>query len=153
MRGLTVVVVAMAAAAFVGGRDTGQAVVQGGSLPYSITVRPLARDGAWMPGPVPATAPEPTVLAAGVEQWRTLVAQYPWDVEAALRIMRCESGGNARAYNAGSGASGLFQFLMVFHAWRFAGTAGVFDGAANIAVAYSLWREQGWQPWNVGGCW
>jgi hypothetical protein len=87
-----------------------------------------------------------------VERWRGEVARYPWSVEEALAVMWCESRGDPLAFNRSSGASGLFQFLMPLHQWRFAGTAGVFDGPANIAAAYQLWTERGWQPWRVGGC-
>ncbi len=92
--------------------------------------------------------------AAGVEQWRTLVAAYfrPGDVDRALRIMRCESGGNPNAKNPGSSASGLFQHLGKYWATRSAaaGYAGVsiFDPTANVATAAWL-RDQagGWSHW------
>lgn len=86
---------------------------------------------------------------AGVETWRPLVEQYfPGDrVEEALRVMRCESGGNPDAVHAESDASGLFQFLA--GTWTFASIrsgfpgASRFDAEANVAaaswlVAYSI---------------
>jgi hypothetical protein len=51
--------------------------------------------------------------------------------------MMCESGGNANAYNARSGATGLFQIL-----------GGPFDPAANVAMAFRMWQQRGWQPWT-----
>lgn len=72
----------------------------------------------------------------GVEQWRAAVSQYPWNVETALRIMQCESGGNPNAYNSKYGATGLFQILH-----------GPWDPYANIARAYEMYSQRGWQPW------
>lgn len=78
---------------------------------------------------------------AGVEHWRPLVeTHFPPDlVEEALRVMKCESGGNPDAVNASSGASGLFQFLDTTWAWAApqAGMAGRsrFDPVANVASA------------------
>jgi hypothetical protein len=69
--------------------------------------------------------------------WADLVNQYPWPTQTAYRIMMCESGGNANAYNARSGATGLFQIL-----------GGPFDPAANVAMAFRMWQQRGWQPWT-----
>lgn len=78
---------------------------------------------------------------AGVEPWRPLVQLYfPGDfVEQALRVMRCESGGNPDAVHPGSDATGLFQFLA--STWAFAsvqagfGGSSRFDAEANVAAA------------------
>ncbi|MDR9449982.1 MAG: transglycosylase SLT domain-containing protein [Acidimicrobiia bacterium] len=78
---------------------------------------------------------------AGVEPWRSLIEQYfPADrAEEALRVMACESGGNADAVHPESDATGLFQFLA--GTWVFssvnAGFAGAsrFDAEANVAAA------------------
>ena len=69
--------------------------------------------------------------------WADLINQYPWPTGTAYRIMMCESGGNANAYNARSGATGLFQILN-----------GPFDPAANVAMAFRMWQQRGWQPWT-----
>ncbi len=111
--------------------------------------------------PVPHTHPSAksavvsTGLALGVEQWRPLVAAFfrPGDVDRALRIMQCESGGNPNAANPSSSASGLMQHLKRYWATRsaaagFAG-ASIFDPTANVATAAWL-RDQrgGWQHWT-----
>ena len=103
--------------------------------------------------PIPHTHPRRT-YSAGVEQWRPLVAAYfrPGDVDRALRIMRCESGGNPNAKNPRSSASGLFQHLGKYWATRSAaagyGGVSIFDPTANVAVAAWL-RDQagGWSHW------
>jgi predicted nucleic acid-binding Zn-ribbon protein len=95
---------------------------------------------------------------AGVETWRPLVQQYfPEDlVEQALRVMRCESGGNPDAVHPDSDASGLFQFLA--GTWAFASiqagfpAASRFDAEANVAAAawlvgYSI------RTGHPGGAW
>lgn len=99
-------------------------------------------DGAFQQAVSEAEAAERRRAAlAGVETWRPLVEQYfPGDrVEEALRVMRCESGGNPDALHPESDASGLFQFLA--GTWTFAsiraGFPGTsrFDAEANVAAA------------------
>jgi hypothetical protein len=100
-----------------------------------------------------------TSMGSNVEQWRYLVAAYfPADqVNLALRVMVCESGGNPTAKNPGSSASGLFQHLGKYWTKRsaaagFAG-ASIFDPTANVAVAAWL-AAQGWSHWNASrACW
>lgn len=67
--------------------------------------------------------------------WLDLVASYDWPVGTACRIMLCESSGDPNARNR-SGATGLFQIL-----------SGPTDPAENVALAYSMWSDRGWQPW------
>ncbi len=73
-------------------------------------------------------------------------------VERALRVMACESGGLPTAKNPGSSASGLFQHLGRYWTARSqrAGWAGasIFDPEANIAVAAWLQRTGGWSHWE-----
>ena len=74
-------------------------------------------DPGWvLPAPVPVPVPYSQVgvaQTAGVEQWRGLVAQYFHAVDYALRVMRCESGGNHLAHNNNPASHddsvGLFQ--------------------------------------------
>src|SRR5690606_25368816 len=77
----------------------------------------------------------------GPEDWRRLVAQFfePDDVDRAIRVIRCESGGIPTAKNPRSTASGLFQHLASMWGDRSvaAGVAGadVFEPVANVRVA------------------
>tara|TARA_R110002012_G_scaffold82160_1_gene207917 strand:+ start:309 stop:920 length:612 start_codon:yes stop_codon:yes gene_type:complete len=100
-------------------------------------------------------------FGAAVEQWRNevvgAIARYggpATDVNKFLRVMRCESGGDPEAYNAGSGASGLMQHLSNYFPWRakMAGYEGAspFDPIANINTSAWLLYEHtagGWQHW------
>ncbi len=98
---------------------------------------------------------------AGVEPWRSLVEQYfPADrTEEALRVMACESRGNADAVHPESGATGLYQFLA--GTWVFssvnAGFAGAsrFDAEANVAAAAWLveYSIQSGHPRGAWGHW
>jgi hypothetical protein len=70
--------------------------------------------------------------------WADLINQYPWPAQTAYNVMMCESSGNANAYNASSGATGLFQIL-----------DGPFDPHENVALAFRMWQQRGWQPWRA----
>ena len=69
-------------------------------------------------------------------------------VDWGLRVAKCESGFNTNAYNAGSGASGVFQFLP--STWR--GTpyasSSIFDASANVHAALWLYQRSGPNQWS-----
>lgn len=98
---------------------------------------------------------------ANAEAWRPIVELYFEErhVNRALRVMRCESGGDPSAKNPRSTASGLFQHLGSLWTPRAerAGWAGadVFDPHANIAVAaWLVYEGGGWGHWNPSRhCW
>jgi soluble lytic murein transglycosylase-like protein len=102
----------------------------------------------------PAAAPRP------VEEWRSLVSSYfaPTDVDKALRVISCESGGDPNAQNPSSGAAGLFQHIPRYWPERAALVglpgASIFDPVANVAAAAYLVYTEGWSPWAASaGCW
>ncbi len=109
------------------------------------------------PPPHTHTQPAARTFSGGVEQWRGLVAAYfrAGDVDRALRIMQCESGGNPNAQhgNRPSGAAGLMQHLPRYWVARSAaagyGGVSIFDPTANVAVAAWL-RDQpgGFSHWE-----
>jgi hypothetical protein len=61
----------------------------------------------------------------------------------ALRVARCESGYNPRAYNPSSGASGLFQFLPSTWYSHFPGW-NIWDPYAQARAA-RIFYDHGWQ--------
>ena len=95
-----------------------------------------------------------------VEEWRSLVSSYfaPSDVDKALRVISCESGGDPNAQNASSGAAGLFQHIPRYWAERAVSVglpgASIFDPVANVAAAAYLVYTEGWSPWAASAhCW
>ncbi len=78
------------------------------------------------------------VSSVGCEAFRPLVAQYSWNVETAMSVMRAESGCNPLAVSP-TQDHGLFQLH----------NRPVYDPAQNVAIAYSMWQSRGWQPWSV----
>jgi len=98
--------------------------------------------------------PEPDALTIRSSQgWESLIQIYfePDDWEWARRVMSCESGGNPKAVNPSSGASGLFQHIPKYWPERSskAGWAGspILDASANVAVAAWLFYEAGPSHW------
>lgn len=94
----------------------------------------------------------PSPITAGVEQWRTLVAAYfPADqVDRALRVMACESGGDPNAYNP-SGATGLMQILASWADNFGYQPADLYDPDINLHIASLLWADGGWSHWVCHG--
>ena len=94
----------------------------------------------------------------GVQRWRALVQQYfaPARITEALKVMRCESSGNPKAYNPASGTMGLYQFKPA--TFRFAsafagfGGASPYDPEANIAAAAFL-VDYSIRTGHPGGAW
>ena len=89
-----------------------------------------------------------------VERWAPLVAKHfdPDDVDLALRIIDCESGGDPNAKNPTSSASGLFQHLRGWWAgeWSF----DPFDPAQSVKYGARLFYDGGSSHWNASrSCW
>ena len=92
-----------------------------------------------------------------VARWCRLVATHAaqHEIERWLRVIDCESGGNPRAKNPTSTASGLLQHLTNY--WperaRRAGVPGasVWDPVAQVIVSVWLRDNGGWGHWpNCG---
>lgn len=92
------------------------------------------------PTPVKAVA----AVSVNRGNWDGLLQQYfgtAW--QQAKRVMLCESGGNASAYNP-SGATGLMQIMAM------PGRPSItwlMVPENNIAYAAQLYRASGWRPW------
>lgn len=92
-------------------------------------------------------------LSKGVEQWRSLVEKY-WrasEVNLALRVMQCESGGDPNASNGGGKVRGLFQIAYWGSRSRAAGWGehSIYEPEANIAVGAWLRDDSGWGNWEA----
>lgn len=104
--------------------------------------------------------PRPRVfrgMGTNVTQWRELVAKHflPEDVEMALRVMACESGGNPNAKNPTSTASGLFQHMRGWWsgAWGYP-AFNPFDPESSVRAAAFLRYRNGWTDWRASQhCW
>ena len=112
------------------------------------------------PAPPKALSPAPAPAPRPVEEWRSLVSAYfaPGDVDLALRIISCESGGDPNAQNRSSGAAGLFQHIPRYWEARVASAgmpgASIFDPIANVAASAYLAYADGWGHWAASaGCW
>lgn len=81
------------------------------------------------------------------EAYRGIVAQYSWNVNVAMAVMRAESSCNPQAHNTTDnhgvcmGSFGLFQISC--H------SGAVYDPAQNVAIAWQKYSSRGWQPWGV----
>jgi uncharacterized protein YraI len=103
--------------------------------------------GGAEPTPAPETAPAPAAAPAAPASSGNPITdiiteaanKYGQNPQAMLAVARCESGLNPNAYNARSGASGLFQFLP--GTWRTTPFASysIFDAWASANAAAWMW--------------
>ncbi len=112
----------------------------------------LDRHPYWGDPPVSPTTPRPSNsgMEGNVEQWRSLVEQHfnSGDVWRVLCLMAHESGGNERAYNPSSGASGLMQVLASWADNFGYVPSDLFDPSVNLAIARKLRDDGGWSHWS-----
>lgn len=91
-----------------------------------------------------------------VAQWEPLVAGHFSDlgqeaVDMALRIMACESGGNAHARNPRSTATGLMQIMAAVWGPEYGfSRTDLEKPEINLWVARKVYDQQGWNAWS---CW
>jgi len=115
------------------------------SAPVRHATTPTVRRPAPVTHPAPAPAP-----ATGGSVQSMIISTFGPYANAALNVARCESGFNPNAYNASSGASGVFQFLR--STWATTSYAGYspFNAWANIHAAYQVFQRDGysWREWQ-----
>lgn len=95
--------------------------------------------------PVAAPSDIQGIIVAAAQRWGA-------DPTQLLRVAYCESHYNPNAYNASSGASGLFQFLASTWAANSVragyGGASVFDAVANANTAAMMFANQQAGQWS-----
>jgi uncharacterized protein YraI len=100
--------------------------------------------------PAPAAAPAAPASSGNpiIDIITEAANKYGQNPQTMLAVARCESGLNPNAYNARSGASGLFQFLP--GTWRTTPFASysIFDGWANANAAAWMWSVGRRGEWN-----
>jgi LysM repeat protein len=119
------------------------------AAPAPVTASALQPAAAPTPAPTPAPQPVSAGLT-GCELARSLINQYDWNTDVAYQVMMAESHCDPNATNmaddhgACSGSFGLFQINC---------TRGqLYDPAANVAAAYAMYQQSGWQPWGATTC-
>lgn len=116
----------------------------------TVTPTPIPPSRTPVPYVAPAPRPQPAVSAASYSgDWSGLICSYSWPCGTALAIMWCESSGNPAARNGRY--LGLFQ-VGDFHFGTYGYDLALWsDPATNVAIAYRLWRDSGWGPWECKG--
>lgn len=97
---------------------------------------------------MPYVAPTPyaaSVIGGGVEQWRELVASvFPASaIDAVLRVMACESGGNPNV----TGAAGEMGLMQIHPRWH---SDATYDPLGNLLAAYRI--SSGGTDWSAWTC-
>lgn len=107
-------------------------------------------DGSCHNKPVePVATVARSVTTQGVEQWRSLVSQYDWDVDLVLRIMQCESGGNPDAVGDTTTAYASYGLMQIRALPGRPAPAWLLIPENNIQYAYQLsGGGVNFQPWS-----
>jgi hypothetical protein len=104
------------------------------------------------PRPAPAQPPAaPPSVASGTVQDIITKAFTPYGTTAVawgLRVARCESGYNPRAYNPAGPYYGLFQFLMSTYRATPYGGQDIYDPVANASAAAWKYGQGGAGAWG-----
>lgn len=103
-----------------------------------------------------ASATVPVVPASttsgGCSSYLSLFEQYNWNVNDAIAICNAESSGNPNAshYNSnGTTDFGLMEINSVHSALVNGNLQSLYNPAINIATAYTIYSQDGWQAWST----
>lgn len=79
------------------------------------------------------------------------ICSKDWNCEVALAVAMAESGMRADSLNLNGGHSldvGIFQINVKYHGKKQGcSLAELADKYKNVDCAYSIWKQQGWNPW------
>ena len=105
-----------------------------------------------MPIPTKTTNAAPA-SSGGCEQYRSLLAQYDWNVDTMMYAMKKESSCNPNAVGDNYPINGLHAvscgLLQVRTLAGRPSCAQLKDPATNIATAYKIWQGQGYRAWTT----
>lgn len=106
------------------------------------------------PQAIVSALPSEIIPPAGCEQYVGLLSKYSWNLNTALQVINAESGCDANQDTTDDyhptcmGSRGLFQIGCD----STDDYTSMFDPAANIAQAWALYQERGWEPWSATTC-
>lgn len=83
--------------------------------------------------------------------YEEIISKYDWPDDIAIKVATAESGLNPKAVNPEwhrdcQGSFGLFQMACIHYKEN---PNALYDPEFNVAMAYQLWKEEGWEPWSV----
>lgn len=92
---------------------------------------------------------QPVQAAEPIDQQTIIdyICSKAWDCKIAVAVARAESGLNPNRLSYSGCCKGVFQIHSV-HIAKFNGVS-MYDTHKNIDVAYQIYSEQGWQPWEA----
>lgn len=105
----------------------------------------------------PLKAESPTAelpKTTSCDYYKSLIKQYDWNDDIAIKIMMAESGCNANALNdnprTGDYSVSLFQINLYGENAKHRPTEEWLKVPENnIYYAYKIYQEQGWKAWGV----
>ena len=85
-------------------------------------------------------------ITGGCEQFRNIVEKYDWDTNIMLAIMKAESNCNQYADNTGLNSDGTVDIgLLQINSVHGYSKTELTNPATNIAIAYKIWKAQGYK--------
>ena len=102
----------------------------------------------------PVTAPTPSYGTPGnCDSYRSLVAQYDWNVDTMMYAMYAESSCNPNAIGDDYVIAGVYApscgLLQVRTLAGRPSCSALQDPATNIAASYNIWLSQGYNAWTT----
>lgn len=92
------------------------------------------------------TPPTPVPVEPDTAYIRALICSYPWNCAEALAVAYCESKFQQGAQNGTSW--GVFQINYPYHMDLIHYPYEMLLAEQNVAVAYQIWKDSGWEPWS-----